>query len=433
MRAELQCPIRITFLADARSPIASNWIRGVRERGHEVQVVSTYPLGRDEQLNAVAQTAPTIPVRAESLISRYRGRGESGHRKRQHSKTITLGRSVSVRRLLWKARTYAEVAMSYSVGRSIREAVESFSPDLVHAMRIPFEGLFAARALAQVDVPLVISVWGNDLTLQAPTTRLLTKETRLALLRADGLHCDCRRDLELARQMGFPSQRPSTVCPGSGGLDLRLFHPGPRPADLAASLGVRDRAPVVVNPRAVRDYVRNDVFFSAIAEVLQTHPDLIVLAVGMETSEPIARLVNRLGISSSVRLLPHLPQGHIADLFRLSDVTLSPSVHDGTPNTLLEAMACGSVPIAGDIASLREWVTDGKNGLLIDPTDPSALAGALRHVLDDAVFCEHARALNLELVRKAADRRIVLHDIETLYRDVISACHRSDGGREEAS
>lgn len=44
----------------------------------------------------------------------------------------------------------------------------------------------------------------------------------------------------------------------------------------------------------------------------------------------------------------------MAYLFRLADVTVSLSEDDGTPNTLLEAVACGCFPIAGDIESVRE-------------------------------------------------------------------------------
>ena len=75
-----------------------------------------------------------------------------------------------------------------------------------------------------------------------------------------------------------------------------------------------------------------------------------------------------LGISESVRFLPAQDRSGMADLFCAATLTVSPSTHDGTPNTLLEAMACGSFPIVGDLASLREWIEPGVNGLAVDPT-----------------------------------------------------------------
>ena len=49
----------------------------------------------------------------------------------------------------------------------------------------------------------------------------------------------------------------------------------------------------------------------------------------------------------------------MAAVFQGARVAVSPSTHDGTPNTLLEAMSCGSFPVAGDIESLREWIEPG--------------------------------------------------------------------------
>ena len=74
--------------------------------------------------------------------------------------------------------------------------------------------------------------------------------------------------------------------------------------------------------------------------------------------------VQQLGIADAVDLMPKVSRAEMADLYRQARVAASPSEHDGTPNTLLEAMACGCFPVAGDIASLREWIEDGKNGLI---------------------------------------------------------------------
>jgi glycosyltransferase involved in cell wall biosynthesis len=55
-----------------------------------------------------------------------------------------------------------------------------------------------------------------------------------------------------------------------------------------------------------------------------------------------------------VELLPVLPPEEMARQFQRAVYTLSLSTHDGTPNTLLEAMACGCFPIVGDLDSLRD-------------------------------------------------------------------------------
>ena len=79
-------------------------------------------------------------------------------------------------------------------------------------MRIPFEGMLAADA--RTMAPLVVSVWGNDFTLHAPSTALMRHYTQWTMTVADGLHADCHRDIRLARQWGLATSRPPWSRPG---------------------------------------------------------------------------------------------------------------------------------------------------------------------------------------------------------------------------
>jgi hypothetical protein len=115
-------------------------------------------------------------------------------------------------------------------------------------MRIPFEGMLAADAYGVA--PLVVSAWGNDFTLHAPSTALMRHYTAWTMRVADALHADCRRDVRLGREWGFPTNRPTLVTPGAGGIRTEVFYP---PATSAGNA-------VVINARGARTYVRNDVF-----------------------------------------------------------------------------------------------------------------------------------------------------------------------------
>jgi len=113
--------------------------------------------------------------------------------------------------------------------------------------------------------------------------------------------------------------------------------------------------------------------------------------------------VARLGVESAVELLPARPHAQMAELFRAAQVVVSPSTHDGTPNTLLEAMACGSFPVAGDLDSIREWIQPGENGLLVDPGDPQALAAAILRGLNDAALRRQAAGKNAAIIAERAE------------------------------
>ena len=109
----------------------------------------------------------------------------------------------------------------------------------------------------------------------------------------------------------------------------------------------------------------------------------------------------------------------MATLFQMADVAVSPSNHDGTPNTLLEAMACGAFPVAGDVESVREWIEDGRNGLLCNPNNVDSLAQALVRALGDHDLRRRAAAENREIVAQRAEFMSGMRRAESLYHRLI--------------
>lgn len=295
-------------------------------------------------------------------------------------------------------------------GRRLRAHLDRLQPDLVHAMRIPYEGMLAAAA--RPAAPLLISVWGNDFTLHAPATPVLARLTRTTLRTAAALHTDCSRDRRLAHEWGFPADRPVLVAPGGGGVQTDLFHP-PRPD------APQPEAPCVINPRGLRAYVCTNAFFHAIPGVLERRPEVRFICPAMAGEASVIAMAMALGVSGAVELLPRLSRAEMADQFRRAQVVVSPTTHDGTPNTLLEAMASGCFPVAGDLDSIREWITPGENGVLVDPSDPDALAGAILQALESPALRARAQARNLELIRTRAERGLVMARAEEFVRQVV--------------
>jgi len=140
----------------------------------------------------------------------------------------------------------------------------------------------------------------------------------------------------------------------------------------------------------------------------------------MAGRKPAEAWVQRLSIGSAVSLLGRLTAADMAGLLSRSQVMVSPSEHDGTPNSLLEAMACGALPVVGDLESLREWIDDGENGLLIDPSDPAALADAILAGLADPAWRMQAAERNRRLVEQRATRAGVRERADRFYRELVA-------------
>lgn len=407
--------MRILYVADGRSPTALNWIGGIVERGHEVHLVSTFACQVDLPLASLW----VIPVAFSGLKG-----GEARSARK-------MGGAAFVRMRTSLRQWFGPMTIP-SAAKQLGTIIGEIQPDLVHALRIPYEGMIAACALRQgtiendsLQIPLLVSVWGNDFTLHAASNRWMANYTRLALERADALHADCHRDIRYAQTWGFELRCPTIVLPGGGGIQLEIFKPDEELRCAAVSQADHHHpvhsnhfSPCLINPRGFRAYVRNDTFFRSLPAVLAHFPTLRVLCPGMAGEKQVIRWLDELGIGENIDLLPPQPRLRMAELFQQAQVAVSPSTHDGTPNTLLEAMACGCLPVAGDLESIREWITPGVNGLLVDPTDSQGMAQAIISAFENKAFRQRAMLYNHRLVAERADFSKCISFAEKFYREI---------------
>lgn len=381
--------MKVLFVVDARSPIALNWIRHFAGRGGEVFIASTFPCSLDLPIKRLE----IIPVAFSALKKQTQRPGGAS------------ARSLSLRTVI---RQWIGPLTIRAAAHKLRALIDEVKPDLVHAMRIPYEGMIAADAYA--GVPTIVSIWGNDFTLHAPSSPLMRHYTRWTMQVADAIHADCHRDIRLANEWGFDASKPTLVAPGNGGIRTDIFYPPEKPIE----------EPVILNPRGFRPYVRNDTFFKAIPLVLAKHPNAKFICASMAGEPQANQWIRELGISHAVELLELLPHEKTAEVYRRSQILVSPSVHDGTPNTLLEGMACGCFPLAGDLESIREWITPDQNGLLFDSNDSQSIASALVKAIENKTLRLSAAGLNREIISARAEYKQNMEKAREFYR-MISA------------
>ena len=418
--------MKILFIADGRSPIALNWIKYWIARDHEVFLASTF------------SCQPDLPLaRLDFIPAAF-----------SQAKNVASTSSVKKKSPLWGAATMnLRTAIRHWMGpltipkaaRQLNELIAEIQPDIVHALRVPYEGMVASTAKKLTPEnfpPLLISIWGNDFTLHAPSSPLMRYYTRQSLKLADSLHADCHRDIKLAKKWGFDASLPSIVLPGAGGIDQNIFYPPNTsiptfPLSTPSSV-LREgkeqvlpheggtRGGLVINPRGFRGYIRNDTFFKAIPLVLKERPDTKFICPTMKGEAQAEDWMKKLGVEESVTLTPPLKREQLADTFRHAQVLVSPSTHDGTPNSLLEGIACGCFPIAGDLESIREWITPEVNGLLIDSSNEKELAKAILRALNDNDLREQAIVENQKIIAERAEYNHSMAQAEKFYKKCIA-------------
>lgn len=237
----------------------------------------------------------------------------------------------------------------------------------------------AAIALARaLGVPAVVKLHGSDMNVVA-TLRGPRAHLRFALPRAARVVAVSRALADAAAALGVARDRIDVV---QNGVDATLFHLRPRAAARAAlGHGGDDRTWLLYVGRLEHSKGIGDLL-AAFETLAPTRPRLALALVGdggarAECDALAARLGSDRVIVAGARPLAEVPAWMAA-----CDVLTLPSWNEGTPNVILEALACGRRVVATRVGGIPDLIDRPALGELVAAKDPLALAGALGRAAD---------------------------------------------------
>ena len=120
-------------------------------------------------------------------------------------------------------------------------------------------------------------------------------------------------------------------------------------------------------------------------------------------------------IKQACRVDDRIPRHEILQLMGRARVMLAPSLVDGTPNSMFEAMATGAFPVLSPLDTIRPLVRDDSNVLFARNLYPDEIGLALVRAMTDDALVDGAAERNLVLVRELADRNTIRPRVVTLY------------------
>ena len=177
------------------------------------------------------------------------------------------------------------------------------------------------------------------------------------------------------------------------GVDLDRFRPATDEERVALrqSLGIPANDPVVLFVGFFSPEKRPDLLYRAWARSVESGVASTLVFVGASRSayyeidpamaDGIRADAARRGLGDRLVFVERTAE--IENFYRASDVFALPTLREGLPNVLLEAMASGVPPVITRLAGVTDWIVDdGKTGLLVSPNDEAALTDALRRLLD---------------------------------------------------
>jgi glycosyltransferase involved in cell wall biosynthesis len=298
--------------------------------------------------------------------------------------------------------------------RSLGRVLSRIRPDILHAQYLTVHGWHARMSGFR---PYAITLWGSDILITARDTRRGRLYARWSLGPAGLVTGDSDQLVQAGVAAGARPERSHLV---QFGVDTARFCAGPDPAALRARLGLVGRR-VIFSPRNIAPLYRQDVVVDALASLPADVCVVMTRHLANESEvEAIRHRAAALGLSDRIVIVPTVAHDEMADMYRLADVVVSVPYTDGTPVTILEALAAGRPVVATDLSSVREWLGDLDPGSLVPVGDAAATAGAISIALnrgedERADLARRGRQLIEE--RAGHDRNMAL--AESLYRDLV--------------
>lgn len=269
----------------------------------------------------------------------------------------------------WRRGRVRRMAALCGIARAVR-------PRYVHSYcsYMNFPAWVAARACeAHGALGSFRSAFFNELMENGPVVgRLCAAMPRLAVTNSEAAAATAR-----AARAPF---RPGRVWTVPNAVDTGAF----RPADSAGDGPPRDPSGPVRLLGVGRLVVQKRWgWLLSILSELAGNPALpawtLTLCGEGDERAAIARACDQLGLAARVELVGH--QADILGWFRRSDVLVLPSVWEGTPNVVAEALACGVPVLATDVGDVRQLVRDGADGFVVGVDDTQAFGDRLRELI----------------------------------------------------
>lgn len=322
---------------------------------------------------------------------------------------------------LWKPR-FAELGIEYrkitaerngtnpikdlKTLRCIKRLIEEEKPEKIftYQAKTVIYGSLAARLAKVTEIYPLIAGLGSVFRGEGAKNRILrsvmTFEYRIALKHAKKVFFQNGDDLGCFVDKKILPYEKAVMINGSG-VDTERFIQTPLPDTPAFLMTAR-----LIKDKGIFEYL------NAAKAVKAEHPHVRFMLVGPYDTNPSSVKPGELDEYISSGCIEYFgEQTDVRPFLDSASVFVLPSYHEGTPKTVLEAMAAGRAVITTDAPGCRETVTDGINGLLVPVGNTVAVAEAMKKLISSPSLCQSMGDEGRRLAKEKYDIRKVNADI----------------------
>jgi len=310
---------------------------------------------------------------------------------------------------------FTEKAFDLSVWKQVRDFVKEEKIDIVHA-----HGTRAAsnvfQAAKNLRLPLIYTVHGWSFHSDQNFFHRKIREffEKFLTSKADKTICVSKCNEQYGIEH-FNLKRSIVIY---NAVDLEKFNPEKEFSNIRKELGINQNKTVV--GYIARITVQKDPFtmLRTMQEILKKTDDILLLMVGDgDLKEKSVKLAQQLNIENNVLFQPY--RSDIPDILNAIDIYCLPSLWEGLPIGIIEAMAMGKVVVATSVDGSKELIEAGKTGFLVTPGKPEELAETLLLLHDHAELRRSLGGNALVYAKNGFGIKRMVDDVQVVYQSFI--------------
>ena len=310
---------------------------------------------------------------------------------------------------------YTEKPFDVSKWGRVKKLLKEQQVDLVHAhgTRANSNVLWAARSLR---IPVVYTVHGWSFHRdQNPLVRNIRIFGEKYLTSRSNVNVSVSASNKQSGKDYIPNFESIVI---NNGIDRRKFSPSNTFRNVREELGIPADALLVLFVARLTVQKQPLAMIRAFQRCLAHRPGMRLLMVGDgDQRQEALQLAESLGMGEEV-IFQRFRQD-VPDLLAAADIFVLPSLWEGLPIGLLEAMSMGKAVVATDVDGTKEVIRHGENGLLAEPGNIDALSAAILLLAEEDVLRKKLQNKALETIQERFNAGHMTRKIENVYKNIV--------------
>lgn len=294
--------------------------------------------------------------------------------------------------------------------RKTVKTIKEVQPDIIHAQNIT-NSIPAYIAWKKYHIPYVICIHGN-LELMGPFLPKILKRfwAKLPHIKSAAKIIVLTQEMRLRTEHELG--RAAEVIPN--GVNLNLFYPSSEKKNNTQNQSI-------ITVSRIDDKKGLEYAIQSMSQIRTKYPHAKLKIVGDgEYRKYLEELTMNSGLSESIEFLGLIPNTEIPTHLRNADLFLLPSLFEGLPLTLLEAMACGLPVISTPVSIAPEIIKNWNNGIIVPFKSPDAIADAVITLLSNTKLRETYAENSATAAKETASWESIYEKYQTLYQSIIN-------------